>query len=66
MGRKVPVLALQTGEWRGIANGAIAEPEQAFGYVSLLFLPAEVKRTLTVLPCIDRSNAPSGNICLPR
>ena len=34
MGRKVPVLALQTGEWRGIANGAIAEPEQAFGYVS--------------------------------
>lgn len=33
MGRKIPVLSLQTGEWRGIANGAIAEPEQAFGYV---------------------------------
>jgi hypothetical protein len=34
MGRKIPMLALQNGEWRGIANGAIAEPEQAFGYVS--------------------------------
>ncbi|KAK9897322.1 hypothetical protein P389DRAFT_183270 [Cystobasidium minutum MCA 4210] len=37
MGRKVPVLALQTGEWRGIANGAIAEPEQAFGYIQRSF-----------------------------
>lgn len=33
MGRKIPMLSLQNGEWRGIANGAIAEPEQGFGYI---------------------------------
>ncbi|KAI5481076.1 hypothetical protein MNV49_006262 [Pseudohyphozyma bogoriensis] len=33
MGRKVPVLSMQDGEWRAIAKGAVAEPAAAFAYV---------------------------------
>ncbi|KAM0751778.1 hypothetical protein T439DRAFT_324970 [Meredithblackwellia eburnea MCA 4105] len=37
MGRKIPVLSMQDGEWRAIAKGAIAEPSTAFGYLQRAF-----------------------------
>lgn len=52
------MLALQNGEWRGIANGAIAEPEQAFGYVSRR--PA---MTLRANKSLHRYNARFDSTC---
>ncbi|BGP37178.1 hypothetical protein JCM10450v2_001084 [Rhodotorula kratochvilovae] len=33
LGRRVPVLSTQTGEWRAISKGQVADPAKAFAYV---------------------------------
>ncbi|BGP22100.1 hypothetical protein Rt10032_c18g5944 [Rhodotorula toruloides] len=33
LGRKVPVLSTQTGEWRAISKGHVADPGKAFAYM---------------------------------
>ncbi|GAA6000798.1 hypothetical protein JCM10207_004665 [Rhodosporidiobolus poonsookiae] len=33
LGRKVPVLSTQHGEWRAISKGLVAEPAKAFAYI---------------------------------
>ncbi|EGU12562.1 hypothetical protein RTG_01095 [Rhodotorula toruloides ATCC 204091] len=33
LGRKVPVLSTQTGEWRAISKGHVADPSKAFAYM---------------------------------
>ncbi|GAA6054998.1 hypothetical protein JCM3770_000486 [Rhodotorula araucariae] len=33
LGRRVPVLSTQTGEWRAIAKGQVADPAKAFAYM---------------------------------
>ncbi|KAK4690663.1 hypothetical protein P7C70_g9521, partial [Phenoliferia sp. Uapishka_3] len=37
MGRQVPVLTMQDGEWRGITKGGVAEPSTAFSYLQRAF-----------------------------
>ncbi|ORY53987.1 hypothetical protein BCR35DRAFT_335887 [Leucosporidium creatinivorum] len=37
MGRKVPVLSTQTGEWRAITKGSVADPATAFSYIQRNF-----------------------------
>ncbi|KAL8279292.1 hypothetical protein RQP46_008329 [Phenoliferia psychrophenolica] len=37
MGRQIPVLTMQDGEWRGITKGAVAEPAQAWSYLQRAF-----------------------------
>ncbi|GAA5826129.1 hypothetical protein JCM11251_007175 [Rhodosporidiobolus azoricus] len=37
LGRKVPVLSSQNGEWRAISKGLVADPAKAFSYVRSAF-----------------------------
>ncbi|KAH8919900.1 hypothetical protein BT69DRAFT_1266106 [Atractiella rhizophila] len=37
MGRKVPVLSLQSEEWRAIVKGTLVEPAAGFGYIQRSF-----------------------------
>ncbi|GAA6030061.1 hypothetical protein JCM8097_009236 [Rhodosporidiobolus ruineniae] len=37
LGRKVPVLSTQHGEWRAISKGHVADPSKAFAYVRSAF-----------------------------
>jgi len=37
MGRQVPVLKTEGGEWRGVTKGGAVEPEVAFGYMQRSF-----------------------------
>ncbi|GAA5910900.1 hypothetical protein JCM6882_001925 [Rhodosporidiobolus microsporus] len=37
LGRKVPVLSTQNGEWRAISKGHVADPAKAFSYVRSAF-----------------------------
>jgi hypothetical protein len=37
MGRKVPVIGLQDGKWRGLVDGKQADPARAFGYIRKSF-----------------------------
>ncbi|KAM0792783.1 hypothetical protein ACM66B_002552 [Microbotryomycetes sp. NB124-2] len=37
MGRKVPVMSTRTGEWRAMAHGQTADPQQAFSYIQRNF-----------------------------
>ncbi|GAA5850904.1 hypothetical protein JCM8547_009127 [Rhodosporidiobolus lusitaniae] len=37
LGRKVPVLSTQNGEWRAISKGVVADPGKAFAYVKGAF-----------------------------
>ncbi|KAK4056241.1 hypothetical protein OIO90_002684 [Microbotryomycetes sp. JL221] len=37
MGRRVPVLSTQNGQWRAIAQGQVVEPSQAYNYIQRNF-----------------------------
>jgi len=37
MGRQIPVLKTEGGEWRGVTKGGAVEPEVAFGYMRKSF-----------------------------
>ncbi|KAG9016900.1 hypothetical protein FRB93_009430 [Tulasnella sp. JGI-2019a] len=37
MGRKIPVLETETGEWRGIVKGCPVDPKSPFGYIQRSF-----------------------------
>jgi len=37
MGRKIPVMKTERGEWRGIVKGDVVEPEVGYGYIQRSF-----------------------------